>query len=447
MSPVGFIEFIFVILFFLFVGFVVRSILHTMKRTQPGDKGRHEHEQQGEHKGRWGWERAKERGLEIARDWGYEAKIRLWEFEGFDVSELKKWRYAMKDRERIEQEFKEMERKIQRLKQAERELEALNAPQEVFSTQIYSIRSKLKLPGKVEEVEQELSALKARVAEYNREMAKPVPPPTPTVEVMPELPQYTILERIGSGGFSDIYRAQRKDGLVVALKMPRLAPFQTFVPTDFLKEAELWSKLNHPHIIKVYEYGAKPYPWIAMEYMEGGSLRGRIGKLSLEESADIGVKLTQALFYAHHLGVIHRDIKPENVLFDQENTPKLTDWGLGKVLLEASRSISGFKGTLAYSAPEQLSSSEFGETDWRTDIYQLGAMLYEMLTGELLFGGELGRILSEKPRAPSELNPGVPEELDRIILRSLAKRKEERYQDASAVREQLEMALRHIKER
>jgi hypothetical protein len=265
------------------------------------------------------------------------------------------------------------------------------------------------------------------------------------VETLLELPQYRLLEKVGSGGFSDIYRAERSDGLIVALKVPRLAPFQTFVPSDFLKEAEIWSKLNHPHIVKVFEYSAKPYPWIAIEFMEGGSLRSRIGKLSLEDSLDIALKLSQALFYAHHYGVIHRDIKPENVLFDQLDTPKLTDWGLGKVMLEASRSVSGFKGTLAYSAPEQLSVTKYGEPDWRTDIYQLGAMLFEMLTGQLPFGGELARILTEELVPPSKLVPGIPPEVDELVLRSIARKKEDRFSDVSLLSDYLQKALKQLR--
>lgn len=270
----------------------------------------------------------------------------------------------------------------------------------------------------------------------------------PTPEVITqfaELPQYTIMEKLGSGGFADVFRAQRKDGLIVALKRPRLDPFKTFVPTDFLKEAELWSKLSHPNIVKVYEYAAKPYPWIAMELMPGGSLRGKIGTISMEDSLQITIRVAQALVYAHHLGVIHRDMKPENVLFDAENNAKITDWGLGKVMLDASRSIDGFKGTLAYSAPEQLSSSKFGSVDWRTDIYQLGAMLYEMLTGGLFLGGELGRILEEEPTPPSKVTSAIPKAIDEILLRAVAKKKETRYQDASYLEEELKRALRILK--
>ncbi|RLC92924.1 MAG: hypothetical protein DRI40_09410 [Chloroflexi bacterium] len=364
--------------------------------------------------------------------------------------------------DKIDREFEALQARIERLKQAEHELDALDAPPEVFGTEIESIRSKLRTPSKVEEVEQELTALKELVAKPAEAPDKDAPvanasqavdelQEVPPIGVLPELAGYDVLDRIGAGGFSDIHRARRQDGLVVALKIPRLSPFQTLVPSDFLREAELWSKLDHPYIVKVYEYGTKPYPWIAMEFMEGGSLRARIGTLSLKESLQIGVEMAQVLFYAHHHGIIHRDIKPENILFDMDKTSKLTDWGLGKMLLESSMTASGFKGTLAYSSPEQLSGSRFGGVDWRTDIYQLGTVLHEMLTGQKLFlgdepGATIARILTEEPTAPSKVRPDIPQELDRIVIKAVARRKGERYQDVSALEEDLQTVLSHMKD-
>ena len=186
-----------------------------------------------------------------------------------------------------------------------------------------------------------------------------------------------------------------------------------------------------------------------MEYMGNGSLRGKIGSLTVAQSLDIAVKLAHALFYAHHHGVIHRDLKPENILLDSEDAPKLTDWGLGKVLLDRSSSTAGFKGTLAYSAPEQLSSSKFGDVDWRTDIYQLGAVIYEMLTGQWGIGGDepgatVAWVLNDEVDAPSKVVSGLPDELDKIVFKAIAKRKEDRYQDISALTEELEKALKRV---
>jgi|GEM_PF-1829098 len=272
------------------------------------------------------------------------------------------------------------------------------------------------------------------------------------VGLLPQLENYTLERKIGSGGFADVYLGQDKEGQTVALKIPRLSQYETIEAKDFLSEAELWSKLSklkEPYIVELYEYGTAPYPWIAMEYMEGGALRERMDRLECKDCLEIAMKLMEALHSAHHHGVIHRDIKPENVLFDNQNTPKLTDWGLGKVLLDASRSSIGFRGTLAYSAPEQLAGSRFGIVDWRTDIYQMGMLVYELLTGQLPFAGaEAGtaitRILNDPPPPPSELNSQVPHELDSAVLRATAKRKEDRFQSMDAFMDCLKEVLKGL---
>ena len=259
---------------------------------------------------------------------------------------------------------------------------------------------------------------------------------------------YEIQEIIGEGGFSVVYKALWK-GKVVAVKLPKVLGIET-VGKDllerFIHEARTWSKLRHPHIVKVYDYGATPISYIVMEYMSGGSLRDRLkyGPLPVGKALKIALALLDALDHAHHYGVVHRDLKPENVLFTEDNTPKITDWGLAKVLLEAStRSGGEFRGTLLYAAPEQLDPKTFGEPDWRTDIYQMGLLLYEMLTGELPFKSEepvslMFKIVSQTPEPPSRKNPQIPSQLDEIILKTLEKKKEDRPRSADRVRIVLE---------
>jgi len=254
--------------------------------------------------------------------------------------------------------------------------------------------------------------------------------------------KYKKFDAIGFGGFSDVYKAQRKkDGLFVALKVPRMVQFATIQPTLFIDEAKIWKKLTHKNIITIYEYGTKPYPWIAMEYMDGGSLRGRIGKLSIKEALDILLEVCDALYYTHHLGVVHRDIKPDNILFDKEGTPKVGDWGLGKLMLDLSTK-TGSSGTPAYSAPEQIDPNEYGETGWWTDIYELAATAYEMFTGRTPFTGtgalELAlNILNDELIAPSSINHDIPEDLDRVLIKALSRKKDDRYKDISVMVEDL----------
>lgn len=323
---------------------------------------------------------------------------------------------------------------------------ALRAPEDVFAAELDSLRSKFKKPSKADEVELELFQLKAKVAAYIKEADISVP----ATKHFPELPGYKMLDRIGTGGFADIFKAEKDNGLVVAIKIPKFIAFDNLNQDNFLKEAGIWGQLSHPHIVKVYEFGTKPYPWIAMENMDGGSLRNKIGRLSTEDSLETGLNIAGALFHAHHLGLVHRDIKPENILLDKEGVPKVSDWGLGKVLMEASMTVSGFRGTLSYSAPEQLAGAKFGQVDWRTDIYQLGAVLYEMLTGQWHFKGNdpgevVYRILDEEVKPPSQVSPGLPEELDKIVLRAIAKRKEDRPQDIAVLEEELKMVLKKVR--
>jgi hypothetical protein len=268
--------------------------------------------------------------------------------------------------------------------------------------------------------------------------------------MLPRLERYTIERKIGSGGFADVYLGRSVEGRTAAVKVPRLSQYETIEANDFVGEAELWSKLSRlslPYIVELFEYGTSPYPWIAMEYMEGGALRDRMDRLGSKSCLEIAVKLMEALHSAHHHGVIHRDIKPENVLFDSHDTPKLTDWGLGKILLDASNSSVGFRGTVVYSAPEQLAGSRFGSVDWRTDIYQMGVLVYELITGKLPFGGSeagttITSILNEPPPAPSEASSQISPEMNDAVLRAMAKRKEDRFQSMDAFMDSVNAALK-----
>ena len=348
--------------------------------------------------------------------------------------------------------YKELEARINRLKTAEKELTELDPPLDVFSVELNSIRAKLKSPSQVEEVEQELDALKQKVLRYQPSLqAAGLPYKT---GALPQLEHYSVEKKIGQGGFADVYLGHNTQGVAVALKIPRLPQYETIEAKDFINEAELWSKLSrlkHPHIVELYEYGIAPYPWIAMEYMEGGSLRLEVGRLGCKACLEIAIKLMEALHFAHHHGVVHRDVKPENVLFGNQNTPKLTDWGLAKVLLDVSGGSVGFKGTVAYSAPEQLAASKFGAIDWRTDIYQMGMLVYELLVGQVPFGGlepgiAITSILNNLPPAPSQLNSQLSTQLDDIALKAIAKHKEERFQTMATFKDRLKEVLDDLSE-
>ena len=246
-----------------------------------------------------------------------------------------------------------------------------------------------------------------------------------------KLPGYRFLKIIGAGGFSEVWLAE-KNGKFFAVKIPKLDLQKTLSRRDledFLKEVEIWSKLKHKNIVKIFEYGMKPFPHIVIEYCET-SLREKIGKLNLEETLKIALKIAEALEYAHLHGVVHRDIKPENILICK-GEPKISDWGIAKILLKASTG-SGYSGTPLYSAPEQLDPDSFGEVDWRTDIWQLGCLLYEMIEGKPPFYAEYPgqltlKILTKPPREFKK----TPKWLKQILIKCLEKRKEERWRTTS----------------
>jgi len=258
------------------------------------------------------------------------------------------------------------------------------------------------------------------------------------------VPGYRVEKLIGEGGFASVYLGVREsDGRRVAVKLPRIAGFSTVdssLAEDFLREAEVWSKLRHGNIVEVYDYDVTPVPHIVMEYMPEGSLRVRIGRLGLEEALRVFFEVAGAVSFAHHYGVVHRDLKPENILFTGGGVAKVTDWGLARVMIEASRSTGvGFKGTLAYAAPEQLDPKRFGGVDWRTDVYQLGCVLYEMVSGRppFMVEGDYAVVHSIFNEPPPPLS-GIPSRLEEIILRALSKRKEERFQSVERMIFELE---------
>ncbi len=210
-----------------------------------------------------------------------------------------------------------------------------------------------------------------------------------------------------------------------------------------LAEAETWDKLDdHDHIVGVIGYGSKPLPWIAMEYMDGGHLGARSGELDGSQALWTAIAITRGVRHAHRKGIAHLDLKPENILFrtveDAWDVPKVADWGLSKHLLDHSNSVEGF--TPHYAAPEQF-DSDFGSTDNVTDVYQLGAVFYELFTGRPPFDGRpthvMRAVMDEQPQPPSEV-AAVPDALDDVLLTALAKEKPDRYEDVILLRDALQ---------
>jgi serine/threonine-protein kinase len=279
---------------------------------------------------------------------------------------------------------------------------------------------------------------------------------------------YEILERLGKGGMGVVYKAlDRRLERVVALKMlPTGAAEQakrmlSYGATDerstrFRREALAVAKLQHPHIVQIYDIGEQDgQAYIALEFVAGGSLaqKLRTEKVSPHYAGEIIVKLAQAVHHAHQSGVLHRDLKPSNVLLTPDGEPKIADFGLARVQElpndDLARTHEGaILGTPTYMAPEQA-AGKVDELGAPTDVYGLGTILYEMLTGRPPFRGEnvyatLSRLATELVVPPRTINPAVSPELNAICLKCLEKKPLERYASAIALAEDLQRCLKGL---
>lgn len=271
--------------------------------------------------------------------------------------------------------------------------------------------------------------------------------------------QFVLRERIATGGMAEIWLAQMQgvEGFekLVAIKriLPHLAADQEFVGM-FIDEAKIAARLNHPNIIHIYDLGkAADTYYIAMELVDGHDLKSILRRASerdfpMDPSLAIFVasRVAAALDYAHRKepGLVHRDVSPQNVLISWDGDIKLCDFGIAKATSKVSHTQSGaLKGKLQYMSPEQASGSSL---DGRSDIFSLGVVLYEMLAGRKLFRGEsevsvIDQVRSAKVEAPSVANDDVTPEIDRIVLKALAREPEQRYATAADLARDLEHAL------
>ena len=249
---------------------------------------------------------------------------------------------------------------------------------------------------------------------------------------------YRISERLGQGGMGVVYKAEdTRLKRTVALKF--LSPFalgSAEEKTRFVHEAQAAAALDHPNICTVHEIDeAEGQTFIAMAYIEGQSLKAKIesGPLKIDEALDIAIQVAEGLQAAHEKGIVHRDIKSANIMITTKGQAKITDFGLAKLAGRSRVTKEGMTvGTIAYMSPEQGRGEE---VDQRTDIWSLGVVLYEMVTGQLPFKGVYEQavvysILNEAPEPITGLRTGVPMELERIVLKALAKEPAERYQHA-----------------
>jgi serine/threonine-protein kinase len=262
--------------------------------------------------------------------------------------------------------------------------------------------------------------------------------------------RYAVIERVGTGGMAEVYRA-RDDllGREVAIKVlhDRYSRDRSFVER-FRREAQAAANLNHPNIVALYDYGADGDTYfIVMEFIEGRSLSDIIsseGPLLPERAADIASDVARALDKAHANGLVHRDVKPGNIMITNSGQTKVTDFGIARALSgdgDQTMTQTGMViGTAAYLSPEQAQGNTI---DARSDVYSLGIVLYEMLTGQAPFTGDTPLAIAykhvrENPEPPSTVNADVPAGLDAVTMKALAKNPDNRYSSAMEMQDDLQ---------
>ena len=281
------------------------------------------------------------------------------------------------------------------------------------------------------------------------------PIPTQTLEVPKEelttgstfAERYQIIEELGRGGMGRVYKAtDTKINEKVALKLIKLEIASDKKTLErFGNELRIARKIVHKNVGRMYDINEdKGTHYITMEYVSGQDLRGLIrqsGKLGVETALSIAKQVCDGLAEAHKTGVIHRDLKPSNIMIDREGNVRIMDFGIARSLKEKGITGAGVMiGTPEYMSPEQ---AEAKEVDQRSDLYSLGAILYEMVTGRVPFEGDTAlsiamRHKGETPKDPKEYNAQIPDDLSQLILKCLEKDKDSRFQNAGEIQSELE---------
>jgi serine/threonine protein kinase len=258
------------------------------------------------------------------------------------------------------------------------------------------------------------------------------------------LGRYHILEQLGEGGMAIVYKAYdtrlERDVAIKVIRRGAFPPDQLdHILKRFEREAKALAKLYHPNIVRVFDYGDhEGSPYLVMEYLPGGTLKGQLGKpIPWQEALRTLLPISEALEYAHEHKIIHRDIKPANILLTEKGQPMLTDFGIAKILeVEETAALTGsgmIVGTPEYMAPEQWT----GQTTAQSDIYSLAVVLYEMVTGRKPYIADtpaailLKQATDPLPR-PKAYVPDLPDEIEKTLLKALAKTADDRYPDMTA---------------
>src|SRR5215470_10402493 len=276
---------------------------------------------------------------------------------------------------------------------------------------------------------------------------------TLAAELLGELGEYELLEEVGRGGQGVVFRARQKSlNRIVALKVIRLGQWASKAHLRrFRLEAEAAARLEHPGIVPIHDVGERDGScYFSMKFVEGGQLDAVAKRepMPIRRDAELIAKIARTVHYAHEHGILHRDIKPGNILLDRKGEPHLTDFGLAR-LVESESSVTqtlDVLGTPSYMAPEQAVGNNAAVSS-ATDVYGLGAVLYQLLTGQPPFAGgttyeTIKLLLDTEPRQPRVLNPKIDRDLSTICLKCLEKDPQRRYASALALAEDLDRWLK-----
>jgi serine/threonine protein kinase len=293
------------------------------------------------------------------------------------------------------------------------------------------------------------SSAKSRLDEIPEEASKYAEDPTR------QLTSYILVKQIGKGGMGTVWKAWDK-------KLTRWVAIKFLLVTEeedvlrFQREAKLAARLRHPNIAPIYEVGEAPATqagssarhYLAMEYIDGQTMSGA-GNLPIPELLDLFMKVAQGIEAAHKAGVVHRDLKPANIMLTSDKWPYVMDFGLAKAIqAESSISVSGaVMGTPAYMPPEQA-QGQLDQIDAKSDVYSLGATMYAVLCKKQPFTGQtpmeiLMKVCKEEPPPMRTHNPEIPDEVEKIVLKAMAKEKGDRYASSAALAEDLKRYLTH----
>ncbi len=256
------------------------------------------------------------------------------------------------------------------------------------------------------------------------------------------LDRYRIIESIGRGGYGEVFRAE--DTLMNRTVAVKRIDLSSKTSDRTLTEARAAGQLNHPNVVTVFDLEKDDrYYYLIMEYIDGVPLSKVLAAkspLAIEEGLDIAIQIADALEAAHAMDIVHRDIKPENIMITKDGSVKVTDFGIARLASSTMTAAGDVLGTFAYMSPEQAKG---GRVDARTDVFSLGVVLYEMLTGVSPFGsatpaGIVFKITNLDPQPPSELNTHISRDLESLILRTLEKTRTQRLDDVTILRHYLE---------